>query len=502
MARCTQCGSELTGEDLGGVCAVCLLSDGFDIGSTSATSAAASGPDDPQHQLEFDTFGPYTILRVLGEGGMGTVYLAEQSAPIHRQVALKVVKPGMETRQILSRFEYERQALASMDHPHIARVYDASASGKGRPYFVMEFIDGEPITSYCDRRRLNTLERLELFAPVCQAVQHAHRKGVIHRDLKPSNILVTEQDGRAVPKVIDFGIAKATDQRSRENTMFTQFGQFVGTPEYISPEQADLVSNDVDTSSDVYSLGVVLYELLVGAVPFGGAWLRKAGMAELLRIIREEEAPSLPAKLTGMGGTATKVAERRRTDPMSLRRQLAGDLNWIVLKAVEKDRRQRYASALELGDDLRRYLEDLPVLASPPSAMYRACKFIRRNRGAVLAAAGVAAALIAGLATTAWQAREARKERAEALAQKASAERHSQEASGERLRAGRPGGSGAAAEGNRRRASGRCPQARPFHVVRVGRPGARPARFYKGARNPGAAGNGILEQGIGSCRGG
>jgi len=359
---------------------------------------------------------------------MGTVYLAQQTHPIRRQVALKVVKPGMDTRQILARFEYERQALALMNHPNIARVYDA-ATEKDRPYFVMEYIDGTPITEYCDSHRLNTEERLELFMPVCQAVHHAHQKGVIHRDIKPSNVLVMEQDGRSVPKVIDFGIAKATDQRAVESSMFTLFGQFVGTPEYISPEQADVVTNDVDTTSDVYSLGVLLYELLVGAVPFELTKLREAGLAELLRIIREEEAPTLSSKLTKMGESAAAVAERRRTDPASLRRQVTGDLNWIVLKAVEKDRHRRYPSVSDLAADIRRYLEDQPVQASPPGRVYRARKFVRRHRAAVLTSAGVTAALVVGLGATAWEASAARqergiavRERAEALSQKALAD--------------------------------------------------------------------------------
>jgi serine/threonine protein kinase len=390
---------------------------------------------DPQQALEYDSFGPYTILRVLGEGGMGTVYLAEQTQPIHRQVALKVVKSGMDTRQILARFSYERQAVAMMDHPNIAHVYDAGATEKGRPYFVMEYIDGAPITDYCDSRRLTTEERLELFVPVCSAVQHAHQKGVIHRDLKPSNVLVTEQDGRPLPKVIDFGVAKATGHEACDMTMLTQFGQFVGTPEYISPEQADVVTNDVDTSSDVYSLGVLLYELLVGAVPFDRLTLRKAGLAEVLRIIREEEAPPLHAKLTAMGQTASEIAARRRTDPLTLRRQVAGDLNWIVLKAVEKTRQRRYPSVSELSADIHRHLEDRPVLASPPSRAYRVRKYVRRHRIGVLASAAVAAALVFGFAATAWEASVARGERAQALAQKALAERSNREAQAERGRA-------------------------------------------------------------------
>jgi serine/threonine protein kinase len=437
MELCPRCGAELADD---GSCTACLLAGGFD---TSAMTAAGPAADaDPRHDLEYDSFGPYQILRLIGEGGMGTVYLAEQTEPIHRLVALKVVKPGMGTRQILARFDYERQALALMDHPNIARVYDANATDKGRPYFVMEYIEGVAITTYCDQHRLNTQQRLELFVPVCQALQHAHQKGVIHRDIKPSNILVLEQDGHAVPKVIDFGIARATDQRAFEATMLTQFGQFVGTPEYISPAQADVMSNDVDTSSDVYSLGVLLYELLVGAVPFDGASLRKAGLSELLRIIREEEAPPMPSKLTQMGPTATDVAARRSTDPVSLRRQLTGDLNWIVMKAVEKSRQRRYAAVAELAADIHRHLEDKPVLASPPSTMYRTRKFVRRNRLPVLAASAVMLAMVAGLGATVWEASVAKRERAialqqraEAVAQKAAAEAQTRQTTAERARA-------------------------------------------------------------------
>ena len=258
---------------------------------------------------------------------MGTVYLAEQREPIRRRVALKVVKLGMDTAQVLARFDNERQALAMMDHPNIAQIFDAGATTKGRPYFVMEYIEGAPITQYCDRKRMTTKERLALFLAVCRAVQHAHQKGVIHRDLKPSNVLVTEQDGAPVPKVIDFGIAKATDKWAVENTLLTQFGQIVGTPEYASPEQADTMTGDIDETSDVYSLGVLLYELLIGAVPFDTATLRNAGLAEMLRIIREDEAPSLSRKLTSMGAAASDIAARRQTDPVSLRRLVDGDLN-------------------------------------------------------------------------------------------------------------------------------------------------------------------------------
>ena len=415
---------------------MCLMAGAFET-SVTTMGGLTLAPDQPAEALEYDHFGNYGILKVLGEGGMGTVYLAEQTHPFQRQVALKVIKPGMDTGQILSRFEYERQALALMDHPNIARVFDAGATQKGRPYFVMEYIEGVPITEYCDSHRLNTDQRLALFLPVCQAVQHAHQKGVIHRDLKPSNVLVTEQDGLPVPKVIDFGISKATDQRGAENAMLTQFGQFVGTPEYMSPEQADLVTNDVDTSSDVYSLGVVLYELLAGAVPIDASSLRKAGLSELLRVVREEEAPPMPARLSKMGKTATGVAERRSTDPTSLKRQLAGDLNWIVLKAVEKNRQRRYSSVSDLAADIRRHQEDQPVLASPPGRIYRAHKFAKRHRAGVLAAAGIAVALVVGFIATAWEYRVARRERADAIAQRSLADRRAGEATAQRALAQR-----------------------------------------------------------------
>jgi len=328
---------------------------------------------------------------------MGTVYLAEQREPIRRHVALKVVKFGMDTSQVLARFAHERQALAMMDHPNIARIFDAGATTTGRPYFVMEYIEGVPITQYCDGQRMTTGQRLELFLAVCRAVQHAHEKGVIHRDLKPSNVLVTEQEGGPVPKVIDFGIAKATDQWTVETTLLTEFGQMVGTPEYASPEQAEVMTGEVDESSDVYSLGVLLYELLIGTVPFDAARLRQAGLSEMLRIIREEEAPPLSRRLTETGDAVADIAAHRQTDPTSLRRLVDGDLTWITLKALEKVRERRYASVAELIADIQRYLEHRPVLASPPSRLYRARKFLRRQRLAVFgAAAGLAITLVSG----------------------------------------------------------------------------------------------------------
>jgi serine/threonine protein kinase len=312
------------------------------------------------------------------------------------------VKLGMDTAQVLARFNNERQALAMMDHPNIAQIFDAGATTHGRPYFVMEYIEGAPITQYCDRKRMSTHERLLLFLGACRAVQHAHQRNVIHRDLKPSNVLVTEVDGVPVPKVIDFGIAKATDKWAVENSLLTQFGQIVGTPEYASPEQADTMTGEVDRTSDVYSLGVLLYELLIGALPFETATLRNAGLAEMLRIIREDEAPSLARKLTSMGGAAASdIATRRQTDPASLRRLVDGDLNSVTMKALEKTRERRYASVSDFAADIQRYLEDRPVLASRANRLYRARKFLRRHRLAALAATtGAVVLMLSGM--TGW----------------------------------------------------------------------------------------------------
>ena len=360
--------------------------------TTVDTPAGASG-----HPSQI---GPYKILETLGEGGMGVVYLAEQQQPLRRRVALKVIKLGMDTREVVARFESERQALALMDHPHIAKVFDAGVSEEGRPYFVMEHVPGVRITDYCDRHRLSNPERLRLFGDVCAAIQHAHQKGLIHRDIKPSNVLVMVQDGRPVPKVIDFGVAKATNQRLTEKTVFTRQGMLIGTPEYMSPEQAEMTGLDVDTTTDIYSLGVLLYELLVGALPFDPAALRAAGYAEIQRIIREEEPVRPSTRLSSLGAGASEVAARRSTDLGSLQTQLRGDLDSITLKAMDKDRTRRYASASELAADIQRHLDDDPVVACPPSAAYRLQKLLKKNKGPVAAALIVLVVLLAGLGTS------------------------------------------------------------------------------------------------------
>jgi tetratricopeptide (TPR) repeat protein len=340
----------------------------------------------------------YRLLQKLGEGGMGEVYEAEQREPVHRRVALKIIKWGMDTEQVVARFASERQALALMDHSCIARVFDGGSTDQGRPYFVMELVHGVPVTEYCDQQRLGPRARLQLFARVCQGVQHAHQKGVIHRDLKPSNILVTAGDDGPVPKIIDFGIAKATSQRLTERTVFTELGQWIGTPEYMSPEQAELTGLDIDTRTDVYSLGVLLYELLVGAKPFDAEALRSSGFDEMRRRIREQEPQRPSTRVSTLSEASTKAAAARDTDPATLRRALRGDLDWIVMKALEKDRNRRYGSPAELAADIERHLSDQPVVAGPPSAVYRVGKFVRRNRTAVIATSLILVAMVAGLA--------------------------------------------------------------------------------------------------------
>ena len=345
-----------------------------------------------------ERIGNYRVLQKLGEGGMGVVYEAEQERPVRRRVALKLIKWGMDTKEVVARFESERQALALMSHPNIARVLDAGATEQGRPYFAMEFVKGVPITEYCDVHQLSTRERLALFIQVCEGVQHAHQKGVIHRDMKPSNVLVVMEGDRPVPKIIDFGVAKATAQRLTEQTVFTRLGQWIGTPEYMSPEQAEMTGLDIDTRTDVYSLGVMLYELLVGAVPFDPQELRRVGFDEMRRKIREEEPVRPSTKVSSLGDASQVAAKQRRTDLHGLVRTLRGDLDWITMRAIEKDRTRRYASPSEFSADIERYLRNEPVLASPPGAAYRVKKFVGRNRLGVTAAAVVFAALVIGSA--------------------------------------------------------------------------------------------------------
>jgi non-specific serine/threonine protein kinase/serine/threonine-protein kinase len=392
------------------------------------------GPDDPTRasdaaspearpalpSLPIGTrIGPYRLLQRLGEGGMGEVWLAEQEAPLRRRVALKLLKRGLDTAQVVARFESERQALALMDHPAIAQVHDTGETPDGRPFFAMEYVAGEPLNVYCDRRKQTTPERLELFLEICAGVQHAHHKGIVHRDLKPSNILVAERDGKAVPKIIDFGVAKAMGAALTDRTLHTWIGGIIGTPEYMSPEQADRSGVDIDTRSDVYSLGVVLYELLTGGLPFESAALRGASVDELRRIIGASEPQRPSARLSTLGGETADVAARRRTEPGSLLRELRGDLDWITLRALEKDRARRYESPAHLAADIRRHLANEPVLAGPPSVAYKAGKFVRRHRIAVAAATTVLAALVAFSIYVALQNRRiaAERDRANAIAE-------------------------------------------------------------------------------------
>ncbi|HVC92560.1 MAG TPA: serine/threonine-protein kinase, partial [Pirellulales bacterium] len=352
------------------------------------------------------TIGPYKLLEQIGEGGFGVVFMAEQQQPVRRKVALKVLKPGMDTRQVVARFEAERQALALMDHPNIAHVYDGSASDAGRPYFVMELVRGLPITEFCDESCLGIRQRLELFVDVCQAVQHAHQKGVIHRDIKPTNVMVTLHDGTPVAKVIDFGIAKALGQQLTDKTLFTNFAQLIGTPLYMSPEQAEMSGLDVDTRSDIYALGVLLYELLTGTTPFENERLSQVGYDEMRRIIREEEPPKPSARVSTVGKAATTASEKRGSDPRKLSRLFRGELDWIVMKALEKDRNRRYETANGLAMDVQRYLRDEAVLACPPSTWYRFRKFARRRKTALVMAACVLLSLASVAGGVGWAVRD------------------------------------------------------------------------------------------------
>jgi eukaryotic-like serine/threonine-protein kinase len=381
-------------------------------------------PPEPLGEAPGKTIGRYKLVEQIGEGAFGVVFIAEQREPVKRRVALKVIKAGMDTREVVGRFEAERQALALMDHPNIAKVLDAGTTETGRPYFVMELIQGVPVTEYCDRERLTTKQRLELFMQICQAVQHAHQKGIIHRDLKPTNVLVSEIDGKAVPKIIDFGIAKALGWKLTEKTLFTSVHQMFGTPAYMSPEQAELGGLDVDTRSDIYSLGVLLYELLTGMTPFDAETLAKAALDEVRRVIREVEPPKPSTRLKTLGPKLTEIAERRKTDAGALPRVLQGDLDWIVMSALDKDRTRRYATATALSEDVQRHLAHEPVSAGAPSRIYRAGKFLRRHRLGVAMSAVLVLILLLSTTASLLQFTQARRERARARAAEGLAQKH------------------------------------------------------------------------------
>jgi serine/threonine protein kinase/tetratricopeptide (TPR) repeat protein len=410
---------------------------------TSALPSA--GPEDkpqtidPPFQAEAPgtLIGPYKLLQLLGEGGMGAVYVAEQQQPVKRRVALKVIKPGMDTARVLARFAAERQALALMDHTNIAKVLDAGSTQAGRPYFVMELVKGVPITRYCDELHLPLRDRLELFVPVCQAIQHAHQKGIIHRDIKPSNVLVCIQDGKPVPKVIDFGVAKALHQKLAERTMYTEVGAVLGTLEYMSPEQAELSALDIDTRADIYALGVLLYELLTGSTPLDRKRLKQAALTEAMRLIREEEPVRPSTRLTQSKDSLASLASLRRTEPGRLTKEVRGELDWIVMKCLDKDRTRRYETANGLARDVQRYLNDEAVEACPPSTSYRLRKFARKNRQLLATAAAFALFLVLAALFSAFQAWRARAAERRALDNEAQASRERDEAVAQRQRARR-----------------------------------------------------------------
>ncbi len=421
---CPECGTVLE-RDGSGLCTACPLRLGLDEDPATAVQVGptAGAPSDADTGGRPATIGPYVIERLLGEGGMGRVYLARQETPIRRAVAIKLIKSSVDSAETIMRFESERRSLELMDHDSIARVLDAGTMADGRPYFVMEYVDGVPITTYCDTHQLSAAERIRLLIRVCDAVQHAHMKGVIHRDLKPSNVLVTTSGREPFPKIIDFGIAKATGERMLDWSHFTEMGRLIGTPEYMSPEQADTSRRDVDTRTDVYSLGVILYELLVGRTPHDARSVRKAGLEEILRQIRETELPAPSLRLSTLGDDADAVAAGRATDPGRLARLVRGELDWITMRALEKDRERRYGSSRELADDLERFLSGQPVQARAPSRLYLASKFVRRHRISVAVAGAALFALIAFAVLMAWQAEVVARERDRARLEAETSER-------------------------------------------------------------------------------
>jgi len=391
--RCPHCGCELPANAPEALCPRCLLQAG--LGNDPETTAQTPAIEGPGTHI-----GRYELLELIGEGGMGLVYLAEQTEPVKRRVALKIIKPGMDSKEVIARFEAERQTLAVLDHPNIAHVFDAGMTETGRPYFVMEHVKGLSITEYSDERKLSVEARLKLFKEVCEGVHHAHQKGIIHRDIKPSNILVSVHGERAVPKIIDFGIAKAITRPLTGKTVFTYQGQLLGTPEYMSPEQVDLATQDIDTRSDIYSLGVLLYELLAGVLPFDRESFKRAGFAEIRKTIRDEEPSTPSTRLTSLGEKAKEIAERRQTQLLTLARRLHRELEWIPMKAMRKDRTRRYRSASELADDIQNYLTGVPLIAGPETSVYRTRKFMRKHAGSVAMVTLVVIAVLLGLAAS------------------------------------------------------------------------------------------------------